>query len=207
MISLSGYGVFITTFFFVSLTPGMCMTLALSLGISLGVRRTLWMMVGELLGVGLVALLSSIGVAAIMLQYPMLFDVLKYLGGAYLIYLGFRLWMSRGKMALQEGTESTAAVSAKELASQGFLTAVANPKGWAFFIALLPPFIDYTQPIPAQFAVLITTILCLEFLCLLIYASGGRALRHLMLDADNIRAVNRIAGVLLTGVGVWLMVG
>ncbi len=108
---------------------------------------------------------------------------------------------------LEEGAESTAAVSAKELASQGFLTAVANPKGWAFFIALLPLFIDYTQPIPAQLAFLITIILCLEFFCLLIYASGGRALRHLILDADNVRVVNRIAGSLLTGVGVWLVVG
>ena len=69
--------VFIPTFFFVSVTPGMCMTLALSLGMTVGVRRTLWMMVGELVGVGLVACLAVVGVAAVMLQYPQLFQLLR----------------------------------------------------------------------------------------------------------------------------------
>lgn len=58
---------FIPTFFFVSVTPGMCMTLAMTLGMSLGVRRTLHMMWGELVGVGLVSVLSVVGVAAVML--------------------------------------------------------------------------------------------------------------------------------------------
>ena len=92
--------VFIPTFFFVSITPGMCMTLALSMGMSIGLKKTLYMMYGELLGVGLVASSSVIGVAAIMLNYPSIFLALKYGGGVYLIYLGFSMWLSRGKMAL-----------------------------------------------------------------------------------------------------------
>ena len=59
---------FVPTFFFVSVTPGMCMTLAMTLGMSLGVRRTLHMMWGELVGVALVSVLSVIGVAAVMLK-------------------------------------------------------------------------------------------------------------------------------------------
>ena len=88
MLDLAVLAVFIPTFFFVSITPGMCMTLAMTLGMSVGVRRTLWMMVGEVLGVATVAIAAVIGVASIMLNYPELFAFLKYLGGAYLIYLG-----------------------------------------------------------------------------------------------------------------------
>ena len=55
MLNWSLLSVFVPTFFLVSLTPGMCMTLAMTLGMTQGVKRTLWMMVGELLGVGLVA--------------------------------------------------------------------------------------------------------------------------------------------------------
>ncbi|MGL5297122.1 MAG: LysE family translocator, partial [Plesiomonas sp.] len=77
---------FIPTFFFVSFTPGMCMTLAMTLGMSIGVRRTLPMMWGELIGVAVVAVSSVIGVASLMLNYPTLFQLLKYAGGAYLIY-------------------------------------------------------------------------------------------------------------------------
>lgn len=68
-LNLTLLAVFIPTFFIVSITPGMCMTLAMTMGMTIGVRRTFWMMSGELIGVGLIATLSVIGVAAIMLNY------------------------------------------------------------------------------------------------------------------------------------------
>ncbi len=80
MLNWSLLSVFVPTFFLVSLTPGMCMTLAMTLGMTQGVRRTLWMMVGELLGVGLVAVSAVIGVATIMLRYPMGFSAFKLAG-------------------------------------------------------------------------------------------------------------------------------
>ncbi len=64
------------------------MTLALTLGMSVGYRRTLWMMIGELAGVALVSISAVLGIAAVMLNYPWLFTVLKFGGGAYLLYLG-----------------------------------------------------------------------------------------------------------------------
>jgi threonine/homoserine/homoserine lactone efflux protein len=205
--TLAVLSVFIPTFFFVSITPGMCMTLALTMGMSIGVRRSLWMMAGELIGVGLVATSSAIGVAAIMLKYPSLFLVLKYGGGAYLGYLGIQLWLSRGKMAFSETQTATQDSSRYSLASQGFITAIANPKGWAFFIALLPPFINYEQAIAPQLVVLISMILSIEFLCLLIYAGGGKTLRKMLMKGGNVRIINRIAGTLMIGVGIWLATG
>lgn len=89
--SLALLSVFIPTFFFVSITPGMCMTLAMTLGMTIGVKRSLWMMIGELAGVGLVATLSAVGVAALLLNYPTIFIVFKYVGGAYLAYLGIQM--------------------------------------------------------------------------------------------------------------------
>ena len=67
--------VFIPTFLFVSATPGMCMTLSMTLGMTIGVRKTFWMMAGKFIGVGTVVVLSMIGVAAIMLKYPEFFTV------------------------------------------------------------------------------------------------------------------------------------
>ena len=165
--------VFIPTFFFVSVTPGMCMTLALSLGMTVGVRRTLWMMLGELVGVAVVACLAVIGVAAVMLQYPQLFQILKYAGGLYLAWLGVQLWRSKGKLALSPVAAGPRHIPVTTLISQGFITAIANPKGWAFFIALLPPFIDQSAPLFSQLLLLVSMILLLEFCCLLLYASGG----------------------------------
>lgn len=195
--------VFIPTFFVVSITPGMCMTLALSMGMSIGLKKTFYMMYGELVGVGLVATASVIGVATIMLKYPTIFLVLKYGGGAYLIYLGIQMWLSRGKMALSLD-ECNYDISKKSLAIQGFITAIANPKGWAFFIALLPPFIDDKLPMTSQLIVLIFMILVLEFTCLIIYATGGKTLRKLLQNSSNVRVINKVAGTLMMGIGIWL---
>tara|TARA_B110000114_G_scaffold54924_1_gene58466 strand:+ start:1307 stop:1924 length:618 start_codon:yes stop_codon:yes gene_type:complete len=196
----------IPTFFFVSVTPGMCMTLALTLGMTVGIRRTMWMMLGELIGVGLVAILVVIGVAALIVQYPEMFVVLKIAGGGYLLYLGIQLWRSRGKMAIDlNGTPKN--TGRLQLASQGFITAVANPKGWAFFIALLPPFIDPMRPMPSQMVVLLSVILSLEALSLMVYALGGKSLSKVLQKSGNVRLMNRIAGTLMMGVAAWLALG
>ncbi len=205
--SLALLSLFIPTFFFVSITPGMCMTLALSLGMSVGVRRSLHMMWGELIGVGLVASAAALGVAALMLQFPEAFLFLKLGGGAYLGWLGIQMWQSKGKLVMPEPGSEVAVQGNLQLALNGFITAIANPKGWAFFVTLLPPFLNQSQPLAPQLSVLVALILLLEFMCLIIYASGGKALRHLLMDRGNVKLMNRIAGSLMIGVGVWLAFG
>lgn len=202
MIDVAALAVFIPTFFFVSITPGMCMTLAMTLGMSIGVRRTLWMMIGELLGVASVAVAAVLGVASVMLNYPSAFDILKWLGGAYLIYIGINMWRAKGKMSVD--THSTTAVSRYSLFSQGFVTAIANPKGWAFMISLLPPFINVKHSVAPQLAVLVAIILLSEFICMMIYATGGKSLRLFLTKGNNIKWMNRIAGSLMVLVGAWL---
>jgi threonine/homoserine/homoserine lactone efflux protein len=107
-------------------------------------------------------------------------------------------------MALKLDNSCSFEISKKSLAMQGFVTAIANPKGWAFFIALLPPFIDDSLPMISQLPILILMILSLEFLCLIIYASGGSTLRKILQDSSNVRLINKIAGTLMIGIGVWL---
>ena len=182
------------------------MTLSLSMGMSIGLKRTMYMMYGELLGVAIVSSLSAVGVSAIMLTYPTMFIVLKYLGGIYLLYLGVNMWLSKGKMSLNlDGCDVQ--VSNKKLALQGFITAIANPKGWAFFISLLPPFIDDNLPFTPQLVVLILMILLLEFLSLIIYATGGVSLRKLLQNRSNVKLINKIAGSMMIGIGFWLALG
>ena len=180
------------------------MTLSMTMGMTIGVRRTLWMMCGELIGVGLVAAASVIGVAAAMLQYPLFFTLIKYLGGLYLGYLGIQMWLSKGRMAIDLNLGANTHNPPSQLALQGFITAVANPKGWAFFIALLPPFIEANRPLFGQLSVLLSIILTIEFFSLILYASGGKTLNHLLQRKGNVQLLNRVAGTLMLGVGVWL---
>lgn len=207
MVNLALLGAFIPTFLFVSVTPGMCMTLAMTLGMSQGVRRTLWMMWGEMLGVALVAILAVCGVAAIMLQFPVFFQWFKLLGAAYLTYIGLQMWRAKGKLALPQPGEVVARLSRQNLFSQGFITAVSNPKGWAFHMALLPPFIDSELAFWPQLLVLVAIIILLEFGSMLLYASGGKALALFFSKTNRVQYLNRIGASLMFGVALWMLLG
>ncbi|WP_084419079.1 LysE family translocator [Photobacterium sp. J15] len=205
MINLALLSVFVPTFFFVSVTPGMCMTLALSLGMSIGYRRTLWMMLGEVIGVAIVAIAAVLGISALMLNSPWLFIALKILGAGYLFYLGVQLWLSRGKLALSQDQTETKVGGNWELTMQGFVTAIANPKGWAFMVSLLPPFIEGDKPVFSQLFVLVGIIMISEFVSMTMYATGGKGVKRLLKQTKNVRLINRVSGTLMMGVSVWLL--
>ena len=182
----------------------MCMTLAMTLGMSIGIRSTLWMMWGELLGVAIVAMASVIGIAAIMLQYPQLFSVLKVLGACYLLYIGINMWRSKGKMAVTTTTNKAMELSKQSLFNQGLLTAIANPKGWAFMISLLPPFINKNVELLPQLSLLIAVILISEFICMMLYATGGKTIGKILTKKNNLKLLNRTSGSLMIIVAIWL---
>jgi len=205
MVNLALLSAFIPTFLFVSITPGMCMTLAMTLGMSQGVRRTLWMMWGEMLGSSLVAVLSVGGVAAIMLQFPAVFQWLKIIGAGYLGYIGLQMWRAKGKLALPQPGALPVLMARRTLFSQGFITAVSNPKAGAFYMALLPPFIDTQLAFWPQLLVLIAIIALLEFGSMLLYASGGKALALFFGKANRVQYLNRIGASLMFGVALWML--
>jgi len=204
MIDSTLLALFIPTFFLVSITPGMCMTLAMTLGMSIGVRKTLWMMWGELLGVALVAIAAVVGVSAVMLQFPQIFSVLKLIGASYLLYVGINMWQSKGKLALSSDNGADKKIAAEQLFYQGLITAIANPKGWAFMVSLLPPFINPHIALPVQLSILITVILLSEFTCMMIYATGGKTIGRLLTQRNNVKLLNRISGSLMMLVALWL---
>jgi len=195
---------FIPVFFVISITPGLCMTLALTMGITIGVRNTMKMMVGELTGVLIVAGTAVVGGGAIISSFPTAFLLFKYGGGIYLMFVGYQMINSRGSLALNiDGTHSFE-INFIKLSAQGFITAVANPKGWAFFIAIAPTFINYKAALLPQMSALVIIILIIEFSSLMIYATGGQALGAILKKQNNIRLINRVSGLLMVGVGIWL---
>lgn len=182
------------------------MTLAMTLGMSVGIRNTLWMMWGELLGVAIVAISSVIGVSAIMLKFPSVFVILKFIGAGYLLYVGINMWRSKGKLAISLNNDSQKSISKRNLFNQGLFTAIANPKGWAFMIALLPPFINKAYALAPQLSVLIAVILVSEFICMMIYAAGGKTIGKVLTQKSNVQLLNKISGTLMIGVALWLAI-
>ncbi|EHJ7668303.1 LysE family transporter [Campylobacter coli] len=129
------YTLFILTFVSVSLLPGLCMSLAFSLGLSLGYKNTLWMIFGELVGLVLVVLCCALGIEFI-LRYENLFKFFQIAGALYLLYIAFVLFKSKSQITQEKIIHK----KKFSLIIQGFIASSSNPKAWIFMFSILPSF-------------------------------------------------------------------
>jgi threonine/homoserine/homoserine lactone efflux protein len=195
---------FIPTIAAVSLTPGLCMTLAFTLGLSIGYRRTLWMMLGEMVGVATVFIATFWGLGWLLSRDPLYFKLFSLIGGAYLLYLSLILFRQPPEKLMTKQLGDTSAAS---LTGLGFITAVSNPKGWAFLVALLPGFVVTESPLVPQFAIMLIIMLSTEFLSMTLYATGGQWLATRLSNDSGLLSVNRIAAGMLSLAAVWVLSG
>ena len=143
-----------------SLTPGPNGLLALTHGALYGSKRTLATIFGGLTGFAVVIAASLFGIGAILAANAGLLTWLKWIGGAYLVFLGIQIWRSE---AIGNAPVKPTSGSSKNLYSQGLLSAVSNPKGILFFVAFLPQFVDPNRSLWLQFLILAGTFLFVEF--------------------------------------------
>ena len=195
---------FIPTIAAVSLTPGLCMTLAFTLGLSIGYRRTLWMMLGEMVGVATVFIATFWGLGWLLSRDPLYFKLFSLIGGAYLLYLSLILFRQPPEKLMTKQLGDTSAAS---LTGLGFITAVSNPKGWAFLVALLPGFVVTESPLVPQFAMMLIIMLSTEFLSMTLYTTGGQWLATRLSNDSGLLSVNRIAAGMLSLAAVWVLSG
>lgn len=143
-----------------SLTPGPNGLLALSHGALYGQRKTLFTITGGMLGFTVLMALSMFGIGALLQASAHALTVLKWVGGAYLVWLGIQLWRSPAINLSQDNTAP--AKSGHALFRQGLLSAISNPKVILFFGAFLPQFLDPTRPLWLQFVVMVLTFVLFE---------------------------------------------
>ncbi|WP_027857689.1 LysE family translocator [Marinobacterium jannaschii] len=144
-----------------SASPGPNGLLALTHGALYGHKRTLFTVSGGTLGFMLLISLSMFGIGALIQASTQALTILKWAGGAYLVWLGIQLWRSPPmNLASNEQAQQR---SNGTLFRQGFISAISNPKVLLFFGAFLPQFIDPTAPLWTQFLVMALTFAVVEF--------------------------------------------
>lgn len=183
-----------------SFTPGPNGLLALTHGAIYGVRRTVATVLGGALGFLVVIAISMFGIGALLTALPDVLTVLKWVGGAYLVFLGVQVWRSPA-ITVTQGVERPSAAW-WSLAQQGFLAAVTNPKGILFFVAFLPQFIDPTSDLGVQFAIMAATFIVIEIVFELVVAALSQSLQPLLARAG--RWFNRVTGGFFVLIGVLL---
>ncbi|MCA1491952.1 LysE family translocator [Sinorhizobium alkalisoli] len=161
-------------------TPGPTVLLALTNGSRHGMKKAVAGMIGAVLSdfalIGAVAL----GLGALLAASEFWFTVVKWLGAAYLAFLGILLLRSKGTLDVASVTPDASASTSRAVFLKSFLVAVTNPKGYLFFSAFLPQFIDPALPQPPQYAVLAVVFASIDFLVMFGYALvGSQAVRFL----------------------------
>lgn len=183
-----------------SLTPGPNGLLALTHGAIYGVRRTVFTVLGGAVGFAVVIAVSMFGIGALLTAVPEVLTVLKWVGGAYLVFLGIQVWRAPAITVAADGERPTA--SRWSLWQQGFLAAVTNPKGILFFVAFLPQFIDPAGDLVVQFAAMAGTFIAIEIVFELTVAALSQTLQPLLARAG--RWFNRVTGGFFVLIGVLL---
>lgn len=185
-----------------SLTPGPNSLLVLTHGALHGHRRTLYTVAGGALGFVLLIALSLAGIGALLKASASALGVLKWLGGAYLVWLGVQLWRAP-PMRLQ-APGAAPGQHAATLFRQGLLTAVSNPKALLFYGAFLPQFIAGHLPLLPQFITMAVVFGVVECIVEVGLAMLAHRVRPLLQGLG--RRFNRACGGMFVGMGVALPV-
>lgn len=186
-----------------SLTPGPNGLLSLTHGACFGLRRTVATVLGGGLGFFLLIAASLAGMGALLSASEQAFTIAKWLGAAYLVYLGIRVWRSPAPV-VSLGSDPGAAgqLSPVAMFNQGFLVAVSNPKALIFFAAFLPQFMIPGASFGFQLLVFGGTFIVVEVIYELMLA--GLAQRIAPWLGRHGRWFNRIAGGTFVGIGAAL---
>jgi homoserine/homoserine lactone efflux protein len=180
------------------LTPGPIVTLIVATGARQGTRAALLSVAGASLGNALLVGCIAIGLGWILKTSAELFDYLRWVGAAYLIWLGIQAWRHAGDPL------PVAAPRGHVHAWRGFVVAMTNPKTIAFFTAFLPQFIDPTLPADRQLLVMCGCSVALGSLLDSGWAVASGLGRAWFLKPEHNKLLGRLSGVALVGGGVWL---
>ncbi|WP_170761778.1 LysE family translocator [Ruegeria lacuscaerulensis] len=183
------------------LIPGPTVLLVLSYALSKGRSVAVASATGVAVG-DLVAMTASLlGLGALVLASATLFSVLKWVGAAYLVWLGIKLLRSAPSGGLNT-VKTKRDVTAHSVFGHAAAVTALNPKSIAFFIAFVPQFLRPAEPLGPQFTILIATFVGLAWLNALAYALLADRLRLMIGRAGTITALTRFGGLTLIGMGV-----
>jgi threonine/homoserine/homoserine lactone efflux protein len=181
------------------LIPGPTVILVVSYALTQGRRVALRVAVGVALGDFLAMTLSLAGLGAILAASAALFTGLKWIGAAYLVYLGIRLWRAEPRLA-DAGAEADRA--SRGIFGHAFIVTALNPKSIAFFVAFVPQFIDHDAALLPQLVVMEATFVTLAALNALAYALAADRLRLRVRRPGVLKWMNRAGASCLVGMGV-----
>lgn len=189
---------YVVACFVVLAIPGPTILLVISYALSQGRRAALSTVVGVGLGDAIAVTVSLAGLGAIMATSATAFTIVKWIGAAYLVYLGIKMWRTKPAFSLTDQP----AISARRITLHTTIVTALNPKGIAFFIAFLPHFLNPAAPAAPQLVLLGSTFVILGVVNAAVYALFASHLRARITRPSTLKWANRAGGTMLLGAGL-----
>jgi homoserine/homoserine lactone efflux protein len=179
-------------------TPGPIVTLVIATGATQGMRAALTTVAGTTLGNAILLAAIAVGLNWVLKNTMVVFEVLRWGGAAYLIWLGIQAWWRTGASSKALSPDNRVNFS------RGVLVALSNPKTIAFFTAFLPQFIDPALPVERQLAAMCVVSVLLAAATDSTWAVAASLGRVWFLKPARAKLLGRLAGTALIGGGIWL---
>lgn len=187
----------------ISIAPGPGAVQSMATGMTDGLRRGWWSVLGLEIGLMLQLVLVAAGVGAIVAASALAFTVIKWLGVAYLAYLAFRQWRTAPR-DLREQLDTATGSSRRGLVVRGFLVNATNPKGLVFFLAALPQFVVPAAPLLPQYLAIGLTMIVVDIVVMGLYTGLAGRLMHRLHNARQQTILNRVVATMFAAAAVVL---
>lgn len=188
----------------ISFTPGAGAINTMSNSLTSGFRRSIWGIFGQQAALVVHVVIVALGVGVLVASSPVAFNVIRYAGAAYLVYLGIRQFLSKPDLD-QEQAAALGDEPAWSMFRRGLWVNLLNPKAIVFFLAFMPQFIRPEQPLLPQYLVLTATVVAIDILVMwFFFALAAKSFQRFTHNAHGQRILSRIFGVLFVGVGILL---
>jgi homoserine/homoserine lactone efflux protein len=202
--SVSTWLAFFVASWLISLSPGAGVISCMAAGMRYGYVRALWNIAGLQLGIVLVMVVAAAGLGAILAASAVAFAAVKWLGAAYLVWLGVQQWRAPAFAVDSAATKSGLGGTRTQLLLRGFLVNATNPKGILFMLAVLPQFIDPAKPQLPQYAICAGTIFFTDLVVMSAYTIFAAKVLRALSQPHHVRWMNRTFGGLFVAAGALL---
>jgi threonine/homoserine/homoserine lactone efflux protein len=202
-VSIEHFAAFVVASIILLVIPGPTIIMVISQALAHGRRVALASVIGVGLGDLLATSLSIAGAGALLAASASLFQVLKYIGAAYLVWIGYKMWRAPVTLPDMSGADAVEApANTVAIFRDSFLITALNPKGILFFVAFVPQFIDPALPYAPQAAAYVLTFTFLGIINAAVFAFAAAGARKTIRRPQVMKVAMRTGGSLLMMAGI-----
>lgn len=179
----------------ISVSPGAGAIASMSSGLNDGMPRAYWNILGLQLALVLQVIIVAAGVGVLFATTPWAFELIKWFGVTYLLYLAYQQWLAPVQnIQIQQSQQS----SAFKMVLRGFIVNMSNPKAIIFLLAVLPQFLDWSKPRWIQYGQMTVTMVVVDILVMSVYSGLAAKVLSLLKTPKQQRYLNRSFAVLFS---------